>query len=62
LLDHCLKIKFYEKVHETKRKEQKLFDWKKKKQINKGKIKRYILLKYKTIKTLLYEREETNYK
>jgi hypothetical protein len=29
---------------------------------NKGKIKRYLLLKCKTIKTLLFEQEETNKK
>jgi len=54
LLDSCPKIKLYGK-------EKKSFDWKKKTK-NKGKIKRYLLLKCKTIKTLLFEREETNYK
>jgi hypothetical protein len=46
-----------QKDTQNKRKEQKSFDWRKK---NKEKIKRYLLLKYKTIKTLLFEQEETN--
>jgi hypothetical protein len=45
---------------QNKMKEKKSFD--KKKKINKGKIKIYLLLKCKTIKTLLFDREETNYK
>jgi rRNA pseudouridine-1189 N-methylase Emg1 (Nep1/Mra1 family) len=46
-----------QKDTQNKRKKLKLFDWRKK---NKGKIKRYILLKCKTIKTLLFEQDETN--
>jgi len=46
-----------QKDTQNKRKEHKSFDWRKK---NKEKIKRYLLLKYKTIKTLLFEQEETN--
>jgi hypothetical protein len=37
-------------------KEQKSFDWRKKK--SKENIKRYLLLKCKIIKTLLFEKEE----
>jgi rRNA pseudouridine-1189 N-methylase Emg1 (Nep1/Mra1 family) len=46
-----------QKDTQNKRKKLKSFDWRKK---NKGKIKRYILLKCKTIKTLLFEQDETN--
>jgi hypothetical protein len=44
-----------QKDTQNKRKEQKSFDWRKK---NKENIKRYLLLKYKIIKTLLFEKEE----
>jgi hypothetical protein len=58
LLDLCSKIKLCKKVHETKgKKKSHLIEEKK----NKGKIKRYSLLKCKIVKTLLFE-EETNYK
>jgi hypothetical protein len=46
-----------QKDTQNKSKEQKSFDWREK---NKEKIKRYMLFKYKTIKTLLFEQEETN--
>jgi len=46
-----------QKDTQNKRKEQKSFDWRKKK---KEKIKRYLLLKCKTIKTLLFEQEKKN--
>jgi hypothetical protein len=44
-----------QKDTQNKRKEQKSFDWRKK---NKENIKRYLLLKCKIIKTLLFEKEE----
>jgi hypothetical protein len=46
-----------QKDTQNKKKEHKSFDWRKK---YKEKIKRYLLLKCKTIKTLLFEQEETN--
>jgi hypothetical protein len=46
-----------QKDTQNKSKEHKSFDWREK---NKEKIKRYMLFKYKTIKTLLFEQEETN--
>jgi hypothetical protein len=45
-----------QKDTQNKMKEQKSFDWRKKK--NKENIKRYLLLKCKIIKKLLFEKEE----
>jgi hypothetical protein len=59
LLDPCPKIKLGKKIHEKKGKGKKRKEviWLQKKQRGDQK-----LLKCKTIKSLLYEREETNYK
>jgi hypothetical protein len=56
-LDLCPKIKLCKKIHKTKGKNRSHLIGEKK---NKEKIKRYMLLKCKTIKTLLFEQEETN--
>jgi hypothetical protein len=52
LLDLAQELNFAKRY--TKQKER---NWREK---NKEKIKRYLLLKCKTIKTLLFEQEETN--
>jgi hypothetical protein len=46
-----------QKDTQNKSKEHKSFDWRKK---YKEKIKSYLLLKCKTIKTLLFEQKKTN--
>jgi hypothetical protein len=55
LLDLCLKIKLCKKIHKTKGKNRSHLTGEKK---NKENIKRYLLLKSKIIKTLLFEKEE----
>jgi hypothetical protein len=57
LLDLCPRIKLCKKIHKIKGKNRSHLTGEKK---NNEKIKRYLLLKYKTIKTLLFEQEETN--
>jgi hypothetical protein len=57
LLDLCPRIKLSKKIHKTKGKKRSNLTGEKK---NNEKIKRYLLLKCKTIKTLLFEQEETN--
>jgi hypothetical protein len=57
LLDLCPRIKLCKKIHKTKGKNKNHLTGGKKK---KEKIKRYLLLKCKTIKTLLFEQEKKN--
>jgi hypothetical protein len=57
LLDLCPRIKPCKKIHKIKGKDRSHLTGEKK---HKEKIKRYMLLKCKTIKILLFEQEETN--